>query len=112
MKLAAPDWRLTEAALREAFTPETSAILVNSPLNPIGRVFDRAEMDALARVVKDSKAVAICDEVYEHLVFDGRAHIPLAALPGWASGACASVRRARCSRSPAGKSAGSAVRRI
>ncbi|HEX4295986.1 MAG TPA: aminotransferase [Rhizomicrobium sp.] len=82
VKLAAPSWRLTEEALREAFTPGTSAILVNSPLNPIGRVFDRAEMDALARVLKDSNAVAICDEVYEHLVFDGRAHIPLAALPG------------------------------
>jgi aspartate/methionine/tyrosine aminotransferase len=82
VKLAAPDWRLTEAALRAAFTPRTRAILVNSPLNPIGRVFDRAELDALARVLADSDAVAICDEVYEHLVFDGRAHIPLASLPG------------------------------
>jgi len=82
VKLAAPDWRLTEEALRAAFTPETRAILVNSPLNPIGRVFDRAEMEALARVLAGSNAVAICDEVYEHLVFDGRAHIPLASLPG------------------------------
>jgi aspartate/methionine/tyrosine aminotransferase len=80
--LAAPDWRLTEEALRAAFTPKTRAILVNSPLNPIGRVFDRAELDALARVLAESDAVAICDEVYEHLVFDGRAHVPLAALPG------------------------------
>ncbi len=82
VKLAAPDWRLTEEALRAAFTPATRAILVNSPLNPIGRVFDRAELDALARVLAASDAVAICDEVYEHLVFDGRAHIPLASLPG------------------------------
>ena len=80
--LAAPDWRLTEAALRAAFTPNTRAILVNSPLNPIGRVFDRGELDAIARVLADHDAVAICDEVYEHLVFDGRAHIPLASLPG------------------------------
>jgi N-succinyldiaminopimelate aminotransferase len=80
--LAAPDWRLTEEALRAAFTPKTRAIVVNSPLNPIGRVFDRAELEALARVMADSDVVAICDEVYEHLVFDGRAHIPLAALPG------------------------------
>jgi N-succinyldiaminopimelate aminotransferase len=80
--LAAPDWRLTEDALRAAFTPRTRAIVVNSPLNPIGRVFDRAELDALARVLGDSDAVAICDEVYEHLVFDGRPHVPLAALPG------------------------------
>jgi N-succinyldiaminopimelate aminotransferase len=84
VKLAAPDWRLTEEALRAAFTPATRAILVNSPLNPIGRVFDRAELDALARVLAEGDAVAICDEVYEHLVFDGRAHIPLAALPGMA----------------------------
>jgi aspartate/methionine/tyrosine aminotransferase len=82
VKLAAPDWRLTEDALRAAFTPKTRAILVNSPLNPIGRVFDRQELEALARVLTDSKAVAICDEVYEHLVFDGRPHIPLASLPG------------------------------
>jgi len=80
--LAAPDWRLTEEALRAAFTPDTRAIVVNSPLNPIGRVFDRAELEALARVLGDSDAVAICDEVYEHLVFDGRPHVPLATLPG------------------------------
>jgi aspartate/methionine/tyrosine aminotransferase len=80
--LAAPNWRLTEEALRAAFTPHTRAIVVNSPLNPIGRVFDRAELEALARVLGDSDAVAICDEVYEHLVFDGRPHVPLAALPG------------------------------
>ncbi len=84
VKLAAPDWRLTEGALRAAFTPETRVILVNSPLNPIGRVFDRDELDALAKVLRDSKAVAICDEVYEHLVFDGRPHVPLASLAGMA----------------------------
>jgi N-succinyldiaminopimelate aminotransferase len=84
VKLAAPDWRLTEDALRAAFTPQTRAILVNSPLNPIGRVFDREELEALARVLRDSNAVAICDEVYEHLVFDGKPHTPLASLPGMA----------------------------
>ncbi len=84
VKLAAPDWRLTEEALRAAFTAKTSAIVINTPLNPIGRVFDRAELEALARVLAGSHAVAICDEVYEHLVFDGRPHIPLAALPGMA----------------------------
>jgi aspartate/methionine/tyrosine aminotransferase len=84
VKLSAPDWRLDEAALRAAFTPKTRAIMINSPLNPLGRVFDRAELDALARVLQDSDAVAICDEVYEHLVFDGRAHVPLASLPGMA----------------------------
>jgi len=82
VKLAAPEWRLTEDALRAAFTAKTRAILVNSPLNPIGRVFDRAELEALTNVLRESNAVAICDEVYEHLVFDGRPHIPLASLPG------------------------------
>lgn len=82
LKLAAPDWRLTESALRGAITPDTRVVLVNSPLNPIGRVFDRTELEALASVLRDSSAVAICDEVYEHLVFDGRPHIPLASLPG------------------------------
>lgn len=82
LKLAAPDWRLTESALRGAITPDTRVVLVNSPLNPIGRVFDRTELEALASVLRDSSAVAICDEVYEHLVFDGKPHIPLASLPG------------------------------
>jgi aspartate/methionine/tyrosine aminotransferase len=82
VKLAAPDWRLTEEALRAAFTPQTRAILVNSPLNPIGRVFDGEELGLLARVLRDSNVVAICDEVYEHLVFDSRPHVPLASLPG------------------------------
>jgi N-succinyldiaminopimelate aminotransferase len=82
VKLAAPDWRLTEEALRAAFTPKTRVILINSPLNPIGRVFDQGELQAIANVLRDSDAIAICDEVYEHLVFDGRPHIPLASLPG------------------------------
>ena len=80
--LAPPDWRLTEEALRAAVTPKTSALVLNSPMNPIGRVFDAGELAALARVLSETQAVAICDEVYEHLVFDGRKHVPLASLPG------------------------------
>ncbi len=82
VKLAPPDWRLTEEALRAAVTPKTAAILVNTPLNPIGRVFDPRELQAIADVVAESNALVICDEVYEHLVFDGRAFTPLIALPG------------------------------
>jgi len=82
VKLEPPHWRLTEQALLSAFTERTRAIVVNSPMNPIGRVFDRAELELLARVLARSEAVAICDEVYEHLVYDGRPHIPLASLPG------------------------------
>jgi len=80
--LSPPVWRLTEEALAAAVTPRTKAVMINSPLNPIGRVFDAGEMTAIARVLAKSNAVAICDEVYEHLTFDGRPHIPLATLPG------------------------------
>ncbi len=84
VKLAPPHWRLTEAALRAVIGPNTSAVLINTPLNPIGRVFDREELDLLARVVKETNALVICDEVYEHLVFDGKRAPPLIALPGMA----------------------------
>ena len=82
VKLSPPTWRLTEDALAAAVTPKTKAVMINSPLNPIGRVFDADEMAAIARVLAKSNAVAICDEVYEHLTYDGRPHIPLATLPG------------------------------
>ena len=58
--LKAPYWRLTEEALRAAVTPQTRAIMINTPLNPIGRVFDVEEMETLARVIRSSNAVAIC----------------------------------------------------
>jgi aspartate/methionine/tyrosine aminotransferase len=80
--LAPPHWRLTEEALRAAIGPRTRAVLINSPHNPAGRVFSRAELETLAKVVSETDAVVICDEVYEHLVFDGLAHVPLAMLPG------------------------------
>ena len=82
VKLPPPDWRLTEQALAAAFTPKTRALMLNTPLNPIGRVFDREELEAIAKVLRGSNAVAICDEVYEHLVFDGKPHVPLMTLPG------------------------------
>jgi N-succinyldiaminopimelate aminotransferase len=84
VKLAPPRWRLTEADLRAVVGPKTRAIVINTPLNPIGRVFDREELKTLARVVRETNAVVICDEVYEHLVFDGREQLPLIALPGMA----------------------------
>lgn len=82
VKLAPPNWRLTELALREVVGPKTRAILINTPLNPIGRVFDRDEIATLAKVVLETDAVVICDEVYEHLVFDGMLSPPLISLPG------------------------------
>ncbi|MEP6829849.1 MAG: aminotransferase [Rhizomicrobium sp.] len=79
--LAPPDFRLTHAMLAAAITPRTKIVMINSPLNPIGRVFDADEMAAIARAVRESNAYVICDEVYEHLTYDGRAHISLASLP-------------------------------
>ena len=82
VRLEPQHFRLTEAALASAFSPKTKLIMINSPLNPIGRVFDREELELLATFLKRFDAFAVCDEVYEHLVFDGRAHIPLISLPG------------------------------
>ncbi|HKQ10527.1 MAG TPA: aminotransferase [Rhizomicrobium sp.] len=80
--LEPPNWRLTEEALRAAITPKTRVLLINSPHNPAGRVLSREELEGLARAVSGTEIVVICDEVYEHLVYDGGAHIPLATLPG------------------------------
>ncbi|MEV6829353.1 pyridoxal phosphate-dependent aminotransferase [Amycolatopsis sp. NPDC051102] len=79
-----PDGRLglDVDGLRAAVTPRTRAILVNSPHNPTGTVFTRAELEALAALCVEHDLIAICDEVYEHLVFDDAEHIPLVTLPG------------------------------
>lgn len=84
IKLEPPAFRLDAGALGAVVTPDTRAVLLNTPLNPIGRVFDRDELSQVARVLAASNAVAICDEVYEHLVFDGRPHLPLMGFPGMA----------------------------
>ncbi|TDC71354.1 putative succinyldiaminopimelate transaminase DapC [Actinomadura sp. GC306] len=68
--------------LRAAVGPRTRAILVNSPHNPAGTVFTRAELEAIADVCREHDLVAITDEVYEYLTFDGTEHIPLATLDG------------------------------
>lgn len=70
------------AELRAAVTPRTRLILVNSPHNPTGTVFDLAELTEIAEVCQEHGLTAITDEVYEHLTFDGVRHIPLATLPG------------------------------
>ncbi|QRP45565.1 pyridoxal phosphate-dependent aminotransferase [Amycolatopsis sp. FDAARGOS 1241] len=69
-------------ALRDAITPRTRAVLLNSPHNPTGTVFSRAELEAVAAVCVEHDLIAVTDEVYEHLVFDGAEHVPLATLPG------------------------------
>ncbi|MBV9023973.1 MAG: aminotransferase class I/II-fold pyridoxal phosphate-dependent enzyme, partial [Streptomycetaceae bacterium] len=80
--LSAPDFRLDERTLRAAVTERTTAIIFNSPHNPTGRTFDADELAILAGVAQEHDLLVITDEVYEHITFDGRAHTPLATLPG------------------------------
>ena len=82
VRLTPPDWKLPRAQLAAAFGPKTKAVLLNSPMNPAGKVFDHDELAFLAGLIQRHDAYAVCDEVYEHLVLDGLSHIPLMTLPG------------------------------
>jgi N-succinyldiaminopimelate aminotransferase len=81
VRLEPPEWRLTEAALEEAVTSSTRVLLLNNPLNPAARVFSVEELEAVARVCVRHDLVAVCDEVWEHVVFDGRRHLSLIGFP-------------------------------
>ena len=82
VRLRPPEWSLPLDELAAAFGPRTKAILLNSPMNPCGKVFSTAELDALAALLVEHDAYAVCDEVYEHLLFDGARHVPLMTRPG------------------------------
>jgi aspartate/methionine/tyrosine aminotransferase len=82
VRLQPPGWRIDAAALEAAITPRTRVLVLNAPHNPAGRVLDDAELDALADVCRRHDLTAICDEVWEEVVFDGRAHRPLLGRPG------------------------------
>ena len=75
-------WSLPLERLRAAFAPRTRMSVLNTPMNPASKVFREDELEAIARLTIDHDAVCVCDEVYEHLVFDGLAHHPIASLPG------------------------------
>jgi N-succinyldiaminopimelate aminotransferase len=81
--LRPPGWALEPDELRAAVTPRTRVLGGNTPHTPTGKVFSRAELEEVAAVCREHDLVALCDEVYEHLVFTGE-HIPLATLPGMA----------------------------
>jgi N-succinyldiaminopimelate aminotransferase len=81
--LRPPDWRVTPEAVEAAIGPRTRVLLLNSPHNPTGHVLDREELELLAAACRAHDVLAITDEVYEHLVYDG-AHVPLSTLPGMA----------------------------
>ena len=80
--LRAPDFRLDVDALRAAVTERTTTLLLNTPHNPTGAVLTRDELDAVAAVAQEHDLVVVTDEVYEHLLFDGRQHVPICTLPG------------------------------
>ena len=83
IRLAPPDWRVTPELVAEAVTDGTRVLLVNSPHNPTSRVLDVDELDLLAAACRDHDVIALTDEVYEHLIYDGR-HVPIATRPGMA----------------------------
>ena len=80
--LHAPDWHFDPEELRRAFTPRTRAIILNSPNNPTGKVFTRSELEQIAALCQEFDALAITDEIYEHILYEGAVHTPIASLPG------------------------------
>ena len=82
--LEPPDFSFDPDRLRQAVSPRTRAIIFNSPNNPSGKVFSRAELQVIADVCLEHDLLAITDEIYEHIVYDGAQHIPIATLPGMA----------------------------
>jgi len=81
--LRPPDWSFDPDQLRAAFNAKTRAIVINTPHNPTGKVYSRAELELIAQLCMEHGAIAITDEIYEHLVYRGR-HVSIATLPGMA----------------------------
>jgi aspartate/methionine/tyrosine aminotransferase len=80
--LEPPDFSFDPDRLASAFTARTRAIIFNTPNNPTGKVFTRRELEIIAELCQRHDALAITDEIYEHMVYDGLRHIPIATLPG------------------------------
>ena len=81
---AGGDWVLDLGELAAAFNNRTRAIIINTPNNPTGKVFTREELTEIARLCQQWGALAVTDEIYEHILYDGTVHIPMASLPGMA----------------------------
>jgi aspartate/methionine/tyrosine aminotransferase len=82
VKLRAPDWSYDPAELRAAFSPRTKGIIVNTPHNPTGKVFTRAELLEIGALCEEFDALIYTDEIYEHIVYDGAEHVYPMTLPG------------------------------
>lgn len=81
VKLAPPEWRFTAADLAAAIGPKTALVIINNPNNPAGAVWPRADLELLADAIAGTPAVVVADEVWEHVVFDGRSHVSVLAVP-------------------------------
>ena len=79
---SAGEWTFDERELRQAFNRHTKAIIVNTPNNPTGKVFGREELQLIGELCRQHNALAITDEIYEHIIYDGAEHISLASLEG------------------------------
>jgi len=77
-----PDWHFDERELARAFNNKTKAIIINTPNNPTGKVFSREELQFIADLCLKWGVVAVTDEIYEHILYDGAEHISIASLPG------------------------------
>lgn len=84
VKLHPPDWHFDEGELRRAFNRHTRAIIINTPNNPTGKIFSRHELEFIAGLCQTWDAFALTDEIYEHILYEGAAHLSLASLPGMA----------------------------
>jgi aspartate/methionine/tyrosine aminotransferase len=82
VRVEPPDWTLPREELEAVFSDKTKLLLLNNPMNPTAKVFELEELQFIADLLERYDAYAVCDEVYEHIVFDGREHIPLMTLPG------------------------------
>ncbi|MCF8468698.1 MAG: aminotransferase [Sneathiella sp.] len=82
VRLDPPNWEIDPDKLRSAFSHKTKLVLTNSPMNPTGKVFSVPELEMIADLVIKHDCYAVCDEVYEHIIFGGKKHISLLTLPG------------------------------
>jgi aminotransferase len=81
---AGADWSFDPDELAAAFNDKTKAIIINTPNNPTGKVFTRDELETIAALCRKWDAIAISDEIYEHIIYDGQRHIPIATIEGMA----------------------------
>ncbi|KAJ4469531.1 pyridoxal phosphate-dependent transferase [Lentinula aciculospora] len=81
-KFSSDEWKINPEELTAAITPRTKMIIVNTPHNPVGKVFTRAELEVIATLAKEHNLLVMADEVYDTLVFDGKEHVRIATLPG------------------------------